>query len=572
MLNPHPSLRSLWAVALWSVLASPAVHAAQPAKLATISPVMTCADVAGLDLSGVTDGSVSISSASVITGSGAAYCEVKGTISPANTFVVRLPTQGWTQRYVQTGCGGLCGSANIDYGKGADCQPVTDGTVASATTDMGHQGSGDPMGSWAAHHPQKQIDFAYRGVHVTAQVAKAIIAKFYGQAQRYAYFVGCSDGGREALMEAQRYPEDFDGIVAGAPAANMVVQNTFHHTWNVMANRDADGKYILLAGKLPLIHQAVLDACDALDGVTDGLITDPRQCHFDPKTLICQSGQDRSTCLTAAQAAVVQKLHDGATDPQGRYLEQKGSHPWGSELLWTLFVPSEQGGFNFSETIAALPFSRYLAYYNTANPDGQLSDLKFTNASFWKTVQTSAYLSATNPDLSAFKKRGGKLLLWHGWNDQHISAAATLNYYHALKQTLGAGRTQSFVKLYLFPGVGHCGGGEGPDSFDLLSPMMAWVERGLAPHKIVASKVNEEGVTTRTRPVFPYPLVASYTGSGSTDDAANFVAKRSTYDEAGDYQWVGHALYTPGYQATCSANGTELRCSPSSLPFGAGSQ
>jgi pimeloyl-ACP methyl ester carboxylesterase len=572
MWNINHTTRSLLAAALWSALASSAAHAAQPAKLAAVKPVMKCADVTGLDLSGVTDGSVSISSASVVTSGSAPYCEVKGTISPANTFVVRLPTQGWTQRYVQTGCGGLCGSTNIDYGKGADCKPVTDGTVASATTDMGHQGSGDPMGSWAANNPQAQIDFAYRGVHATSQVAKALIAKFYGQAQQYAYFVGCSDGGREALMEAQRYPDDFDGIVAGAPAANMVVQNTFHHTWNVVANRRANGQYILLADKLPLIHQAVLDACDDLDGVTDGLITDPRQCHFDPKTLICQTGQDSSTCLTSAQAAVVQKLHDGATDGQGRYLEQKGSHPWGSELLWTLFVPSEQGGFNFSETIAALPFSRYLAYYNTANPDWQLSDLKFTNASFWKTMQTSAYLSATNPDLSAFKKHGGKLLLWHGWNDQHISAAATLNYYHALQQTLGAGRTQSFVKLYLFPGVGHCGGGEGPDSFDLLSPMMAWVERGVAPHKIVASKVDDAGATTRTRPVYPYPLVASYKGSGSTDDAANFVAKRSTYNDAGDYQWVGHALYTPGYQATCSANGTELTCSPSSLPFGAGSR
>lgn len=562
--------RNLLAVALWGALASPTVYAVQPAKLAVVKPVMNCADVPALDLSGVTDGSVSISSASMVTGDGATYCEVKGTISPANTFVVRLPTRGWTQRYVQTGCGGLCGSANIDYGKGADCKPVTDGTVASATTDMGHQGSGDPMGSWAANNPQAQIDFAYRGVHATSQVAKALIAKFYGQAQQYAYFVGCSDGGREALMEAQRYPEDFDGIVAGAPAANMVVQNTFHHTWNVMANRNANGKYILLADKLPLIHQAVLDACDALDGVTDGLIADPRQCHFDPKTLICQSGQDSSTCLTPAQAAVVKKLHDGATDPQGRYLEQQGSHPWGSELLWTLFIPSAQGGFNFSETIAALPFSRYLAYYNTANPDWQLSDLKFTNASFWKTVQTSAYLSATNPDLSAFKQRGGKLMLWHGWNDQHISAAATLNYYRALKKTLGASATESFTKLYLFPGVGHCGGGEGPDGFDMLSPMMAWVERGITPNKIVASKVSD-GVTTRTRPVFPYPMVAHYTGSGSIDDATNFVAKRSTYDDSGDDQWTGQALYTPGYQATCSVNGTDLNCTPARLPFGAGS-
>lgn len=559
----------------------PAAQAAQTAQasagkpiasLEPVLPVMDCAAVTGLDLSGVTDGSVTLSSASVVTTGAAPYCEVKGTISPANTFVVRLPTQGWTQRYVQTGCGGLCGSSNISYGKGADCQPVKDGTVASATTDMGHQGNGTPGGAWAAGNPQAQIDFAYRGVHVTSQVAKALISAFYGQAQRYAYFIGCSDGGREALMEAQRYPQDFDGIVAGAPAANMVVQNTYHHAWNVLANKDSQGNYILLADKLPMLHQAVLNACDAIDGVQDGLIEDPRRCDFDPATLVCAEGQDPATCLSAAEAAVVRKLHDGAVDAQGRRLEQYRSHPWGSELLWTLFVPSTvDAGFNFSADIAALPFSRYLAYYNTANPDWQLTDLKFTAKGFWQTMQTSAYLSATDPDLSAFNARGGKLLLWHGWNDQHIPASATLNYYHALRKTLGAPTVDGFAKLYLFPGVGHCSGGEGPDSFDLLTPMMAWVERGTAPNKIVAAKV-ENGVSVRTRPVFPYPKVARYSGSGSIDDAANFRPVRSSHDDSRDYNWLGKQLYSSGYQASCRAEGTQLVCTPSRLPFGAGSR
>jgi pimeloyl-ACP methyl ester carboxylesterase len=550
-----------------------AAHAAKgPANLSKVLPVMNCADVAGLDLSGASDGSVSITSATVVTTGAAPYCEVRGTISPANTIVLRLPTEGWTQRYVQTGCGGLCGSANIGYGVGAECQPVKDGSVASATTDMGHQGSGTPSGSWAANNPQAQIDFAYRGVHVTSQVAKAIIAKFYGQAQQKSYFVGCSDGGREALMSAQRYPADFDGIVAGAPASNMVVQNTYHHAWNVLVNKDASGNYILLSSKLPMIHQAVLNACDAIDGLTDGLIDDPRQCHFDPKTLICAEGQDSSTCLSSAEATVVQKLHDGATDKKGHYLEQKGSHPWGSELLWTLFVPTTaDAGFNFSADIAALPFSRYLAFYNTANPNWQLTDLDFSVAGFWKTMQTSAYLSAIDPDLSAFQQRGGKLILWHGWNDQHISAQATLNYYQAMRKTLGFAKVKSFAKLYLLPGVGHCGGGEGPDSIDLLTPMMAWVEKGAQPSKLVTAKVTS-GVTTRTRPVFPYPQVARYNGSGSSDDAANFSAYNPGLEADSDYDWVGKKLYSHGYQAACQASGTQLVCSPSSLPFGAGSQ
>ncbi|MEK8029238.1 tannase/feruloyl esterase family alpha/beta hydrolase [Ideonella sp. DXS29W] len=575
MKNRSGTRAAAWCAAAFAGLlmqgcAAPA-QAAKIGRFDPVQPVMDCAAVPGLDLSGVTDGSVTVASATVVTTGVAPYCEVRGTISPANTFIVRLPTQGWTQRYVQTGCGGLCGNANIDFGKGADCQPVKDGTVASATTDMGHQGPGSPMGSWAAANPQAQIDFAWRGVHATSQVAKALIARFYGRAQQTAYFIGCSDGGREALMEAQRYPEDFDGIVAGAPAANMVVQNTYHHGWNVMANKYANGQYILLASKLPMLHEAVLRACDGVDGLADGLIDDPRRCHFDPASIVCTPGQDTSTCLTPAEAEVVRKLHDGATDAQGHFLEQKGSHPWGSELLWTLFVPSAQGQTVFSESIAVLPFARYLAYYNTASPNWQLTDLKFDADGFWKTVQTSAYLSATDPDLSAFRQRGGKLLLWHGWNDQHIPASATLNYWRAMETTMGRPVVDSFARLYLLPGVGHCGGGEGPDSIDLLSEMMAWVERGNAPYRVVASKVVD-GAVTRSRPVYPYPKVARYGGTGSIDDAANFVAYRPPVESDGDfdYGWMGRQLYSHGYQAACTAQGTELVCVPSQLPFGRG--
>ena len=221
--------------AIVSALLSPcgsAWAAAGLANLPAIAPVMDCAAVAQLDLTGVTDAPVTIQSATVVTtGAPAPYCAVRGTIAPADTFVMRLPTQGWTQRYVQTGCGGLCGSANINYTEAATCPPIADGTIASATTDMGHQGQ--PDASWAANNPQAQIDFAYRGMHVTAQVAKAIIARFYGRRPVYSYFNGCSDGGREGLMEAQRYPDDFDAIAAGAPANNLIVQNTFHHGWNV---------------------------------------------------------------------------------------------------------------------------------------------------------------------------------------------------------------------------------------------------------------------------------------------------------------------------------------------------
>jgi Tannase and feruloyl esterase len=310
-----------------------------------VMPVMNCAAVASLDLTGATDAPVTIQSATVVaagaptgaagastgsTGTLAPYCDVKGTIAPADMFELQLPTQGWTQRYLQTGCGGLCGQVAVNYTEAATCPPVANGTIASATTDMGHEGQND--GSWAANNPQAQIDFAYRSMHTLAQTSKAIITKFYGQAPKYSYFDGCSDGGREALMEAQRYPDDIDGIAAGAPANDLVVQNTFHHGWNVLANLDANGNCILLANRLPLIHQAVLAACDGLDGVVDEVIDDPRRCQFDPDTLLCVNGQDPTTCLSEAEVAVVCRLHEGPTDPLRHHLEQPIAYEWGSEL------------------------------------------------------------------------------------------------------------------------------------------------------------------------------------------------------------------------------------------------
>ncbi|MEU5277007.1 tannase/feruloyl esterase family alpha/beta hydrolase [Streptomyces asoensis] len=537
----------------------PAVTAAGLADLPAVTPVMDCAAVKGLDLGGVTDAPVTITSSTVVTTGAAPYCEVRGTIAPADTVVMRLPVAGWTQRFVQTGCGGLCGSANINYGQASTCPVVQDGTVASATTDMGHQGLND--GSWALDDPQAQIDFAYRGVHVTSQVAKAVIERFYGRGPAYSYFTGCSDGGREALMEAQRYPDDFDGIAAGAPANNMVVQNTFHHAWNVLTNKDADGDYILLADKLPLIHRAVLAACDALDGLTDGLLDDPRRCDFDPGTLVCASGQAPSTCLTAAQAGVVRRLHDGATDDRGHRLEVAVSHEWGSELEWTLFVPRTQGETVASENFVT-SFARYLAYTNAPDPGFRLSDLDFTAESFRRTVRSSAYLAAMDPDLGAFERSGGKLLLWHGWNDQHISPQGTLAYYDALRTTMGARTADRFTRLYMFPGVAHCGGGDGPNTFDVLTPVMAWAESATRPGRIVASGLVN-GTVTRTRPVYPYPEVARYDGTGSVDDAANFVAAAPSFRPDRDaYDWLGERLYSHGYQTWCSAVDGELVCRP----------
>ncbi|CAL9339949.1 Mono(2-hydroxyethyl) terephthalate hydrolase [Streptomyces sp. enrichment culture] len=303
------------------------------------------------------------------------------------------------------------------------------------------------------------------------------------------------------------------------------------------------------------------DTCDALDGLTDGLLDDPRRCDFDPSTLVCASGQDRSTCLTRAEGAVVQRLHDGATDARGRRLEVAVSHEWGSELEWTLFVPRTRGQTVAGENFVT-SFARHLAHTNAPNPDFQLSDLEFTAESFWKTVQSSGYLSAMDPDLGAFRDSGGKLLLWHGWNDQHISPRGTLAYYDALRGTVGAGAVDRFAKLYLFPGVAHCSGGEGPSTFDVLTPVMAWTESATEPGGIVAAEVTD-GTVTRTRPVYPYPRVARYDGTGSTDDASNFVARTPAPRQHADgHHWLGERLHSHGYQTWCRVVDGRLDCRP----------
>jgi feruloyl esterase len=561
------------------------------ANLPAVMPAIACSAITSLNLAGVTDGTVTITSATVLPASTnesqftlpAPACDVKGTIGPGtNKFELLLPTQGWTQRYLQSGCGGLCGNIGLNPTEASTCVPVTGGQIAIAATDMGHEGNYLPNSTttWETD-PQAKIDFAYRGQHVTSQVAKAIIARFYGRPAKYTYFDGCSDGGREALMEVQRYPDDFDGIAAGAPANDLDVLNTYHHGWNIYSNIDpSTQQYILLAGKLPLLHAAVLAACDALDGVVDNVIDDPRACHFNPASLLCAPAQDASTCLSAAEVAVVRKLHEGPVDQFGRHLEQPIAHEWGSELEWTLFVPANAegpaGDVNF-----IIPFLQYLAFYNgSAHPE--LSSFSstdnavslyypalvelFTVTPFRQNVQTQRYDAATDPDLTPFQRRGGKLILWHGWEDQHITPQGTLQYWSKMAEYMGEERVETFSKLYMFPCIPHCGGAtqpgvtvDGPNVFDILTPVMAWVETGTKPGVIVATGMPSPGVT-RTRPVYPYPTVARYTGTGSTDVAANFAPYTPRMKPYVATNWIGVRLYSPGYEQSCQAQNGQLVC------------
>ena len=495
------------------------------ADLKVVLPSGPCSDLANARIAMPADAALHISAAVEVRDDGPSpYCKVTGFVSPEVRFEVRLPMNTWTQRLVQTGCGGLCGNLNIRLGNAASCAPAQNGELILASTDMGHSGGMDAV--WADGHPQRAIDFAYRGVHVTTLAAKAIATAYYGQKPKYSYFAGCSDGGREGLMEAQRYPEDFDGITAGAPAMNFITQNTFYHGWNTMVNRDTSGKTILTSAQLPLLHAAVIKDCDSPDGLQDGLISDPTACHFDPQTIQCQDG-NQTQCLTAAQVEVARKIYRGANDGKGEQLVISGPQ-FGSELAWEgVYIPRGENQPVMSAGIS-LGTLRYLTSWQ-AQSNLTLADLRFDDAEFKKITPLHALFDATDPDLSRFAGLSHKLILWHGWADPHISPLNSIAYYQAMRQMLGELRVKEFARLYLFPGGYHCGGGEGPFNVDLLTPMMQWVESGMAPDKIIASHTKgavgpnaPPQAVDRMRPVYPYPEQAKYNGKGSIDMDANF--------------------------------------------------
>jgi hypothetical protein len=575
---PHHFVRAiLIVIAMWLVSTSALVRAEGLASLSPIAPVRSCGSLTAVHLDATVGAPVHIVSAAEITIEGSSYCAVRGEIAPHNHFEVRLPVRGWTQRFLQTGCGGLCGMLNIRTDHAETCQPVNDNGIVLASTDMGHSGGMD--GSWASA-PQARIDFAYRGVHLTALAAKALIDAYYGQAPRYSYFSGCSDGGREAMMEAQRYPKDFDGIAAGAPAMNFQVQNTFYHAWQARANMDAGGLAILTAPKLPALHAAALKACDAADGLVDGQIADPRACHFDPADAQCQPGEPESNaCLTSAEVAAARRLYEGARDDAGHHFVI-GNPQVGSELAWAgVFVPATKIDPIGSAMMAMGTILR-LAFDQNPPAGFTINDFKFDQATFAKLVPLHGLNDATNPDIGAFASHGGKLILYHGWSDPHISPINTIAYYHVMRTTHGADRVKDFAKLFLFPGMYHCGGGDGPAEFDILTPLMAWVERGAVPTVIIAGHnsiaqhtgpppgVNmarrdhpgEKGPppTTdargtqvkidRTRPVYAYPQIAVYDGRGDINAAASFSAGAPIVADPTHYDWAGSGFMRPGFQ------------------------
>lgn len=487
--------------------------------LALAAPAMKCADLAHVAFGK----DVMVASAKMVAAAAnlPEHCEVNGMIWPEASFVIKLPT-AWNERFEMVGNGGWAGTIST-----AAVDAAVRNGYASTSTDTGHSARKEPGAIFAlpsAENPyasRKVIDHGYLSVHETALLAKKAIQAYYGKAPLYSYWVGCSTGGRQGLMEAQRYPEDFDGYVIGAPVLNLTGLQT-KAIWNQIAV--GPGPAEIKSEKLRALADGVYGKCDALDGLKDGLIENPLACNFDPARDLkkCAAGKDDPDCFTAPQIAGLKKAYDGVRNSKGELLFP--GMPLGSEA----FAPGGRGGaprsgwdgsisgsFNLGDT-----FMKYMAFETPrgANWDYHTFDFDHDLA---KMTAVGLRINATIPDLTAVKARGGKIVHYHGWADPGVTPLMSVDYYEAAKKTMGEKETMDFYRFFPVPGMFHCGGGPGCGNADWLGAVADWVEKGVAPEMIVGAHI-EGGETTRTRPICAYPMVARYKGSGSIDQAENF--------------------------------------------------
>jgi len=424
------------------------------------------------------------------------YCEVKGYVIPQVHFEIHLPTENWTQRLLFTGCGGFCGQINMWGIMGGDgCAIASSGEFATVTSDLGHRSEMLRMDAVWGADKQLREDFGFRGVHVSTVAAKEIVARYYGRPQAFTYFTGCSDGGREAMVSVERYPGDFDGVVAGAPVVNEVANNTVYHAWGVQKLVRPDGSKVFDDEAINILHNGALAACDTMDGdPKDGVIPNPPECHFDPSTLVCHDGASGGAkCLTPEQVEVAKELYKGPHDAAGHALYY--GYDVGSELAW---VRQAEGDSKWGPG----SFTGFLAS-NPPDPKIEFKNLSFTQEAFKKYNVFADVLNAENTDLRPLNKAGGKLIIWQGWGDVAVAPGAILDYYKALRKKVGP-QTDDFVRFYLVPGVSHCAGGEGPDKLELVKSILAWVEDGQAPGPLTAVRRDDEGKVAASRVIQPY--------------------------------------------------------------------
>jgi feruloyl esterase len=430
------------------------------------------------------------------------FCRVAATLTPTSDSDIKvevwLPANGWNGKFQAVGNGGWAGV--ISYAAMADA--VRAG-YASASTDTGHVGGG---GTFALGHPEKLIDFAWRSEHEMTVTAKDVIRAFYGSAPKLSYWNGCSTGGRQGLKAAQMFPDDYDGIIAGAPANRTAIS-----LWIAHAVLKDPASYIPPA-KYPIIHQAALAACDGRDGLKDGLIGDPTRCSFDPGVLACK-GADGPACLTGPQVDAAKKIYSPAINPRTGQ-ELFASLVPGTELGWGVQARGPEPSANIYDQY------RYVVF---KDPNWDWRTFNFDSDVVRGDLPDNLIMNATDPNMKAFFARGGKLLLYHGWSDPLVPAVNTIKYYNSVVEYMGgAANTFNSMRLFMALGMGHCRGGEGPNEFDKVAALERWVEQGQPPDVLIASH-STNGKVDRTRPLCPYPQVARYKGTGSIDAAANFV-------------------------------------------------
>jgi feruloyl esterase len=515
-------------IALFSLLTAREVRAASCESLATLKlPDTTITSAQQVAAGAFIPPSASAPPASVKNLP--AFCRVQAIIKPAKDSDIKIevwmPLSGWNGRYRGQGNGGFAGY--LDY---PSLATAISAGYAAASTDTGHAGS--PVdASWGLGHPDKIVDFGWRAIHEMTVKAKAMIQAFYGDAPKHSYFIGCSNGGRQGLMEAQRFPEDYDGILAGAPA-NYWTKVFATFLFDIQAQQATPGSYIG-ADKIPAIAKAVVAACDANDGVKDGVLNDPRACHFDPRTLLCKEA-DSADCLTAPQVEALRKIYAGPLDANGKQM-YPGFLPGGEEGPggWVTWIGQAPG----KDLQTAFANGFYTNMISTKEP----VDVKTVNVETAVKLaddQQGKTFNADDPNLKPFAAHGGKLIMYHGWSDAALPPQGAINYFSGVQSALGSAQTADFMRLYMVPGMQHCVGGPGANSFgqsgllsdaqhDVRAALEQWVEKGLAPDKIIATKfVNDtdhsQGVKM-TRSLCPNSQVAQYVGKGDTNDAANFV-------------------------------------------------
>jgi feruloyl esterase len=433
-----------------------------------------------------------------------AFCRLTATLTPTSDSDIKteiwLPASGWNGKYQAVGNGGWAGT--IPYA--ALAAAVADG-YAGAGTDTGHVGNN---ADFALGHPEKLIDLAYRSIHEMTVQAKTIIKEHYGSPAKFSYYNGCSQGGRQGLAAAQKYPEDFNGIIAGAAAWNQMRMHAARTALNLSVNKDPDS--VIPPSRYTMIHDAVLNACDAQDGVKDGVIENPMQCNFDYSKLLCKAG-DAADCLTKGQIESAKAMTSSVKDPKSGKVIYEGHLMQGSELGWaTLGGPQPLG--------LAISGMRNVVFQDRSWDFHSLdASVDFDRAQ----KSDNGALYTGDPDLKPFFDHGGKLLMYHGWSDPQVNPLNSVIYYESVLKTVGREKAETWIALFMIPGMNHCQGGPGTDTFNKVRVLESWVEQGQRPTQIIASH-RTNGQVDKTRPLCPYPQVAKYKGSGDTNDAANF--------------------------------------------------